>query len=119
MTNVLTLLDDGPLLDGERAALDVLGDAFGAGADTVVVPVGRLAPDFFVLRSGIAGAITQKFVQYGVRLVVLGEPTTTAGPVTDWIREANRGRDLWFVADAAELEARFAPVSTNPCQRTD
>lgn len=108
MTDVLTLPDDGSLIDGERAALDVLGEAFGAGAHTVVVPVRRLSTDFFVLRTGVAGAITQKFVQYGVRLVVLGEPTTTAGPVADWTREANRGGDLWFVADAAELEARLS-----------
>ncbi|GAA4834227.1 hypothetical protein GCM10023201_23090 [Actinomycetospora corticicola] len=109
MDNVLTLPDDGPLLDGERAALDVLGHAFGLGAHTVVVPVARLAPDFFALRTGIAGAITQKFAQYGVRLVVVGEPATTAGPVADWTREANRGRDLWFVADESELEARLRP----------
>ena len=108
MENVLTLPDDGPLLDGERAALDVLGDAFGRGARTVVVPVGRLAPDFFVLRTGVAGAITQKFAQYGVRLVVVGEPATTAGPVADWICEADQGRDLWFVADEAELAERLS-----------
>ncbi|GLZ55252.1 DUF4180 domain-containing protein [Actinomycetospora sp. NBRC 106378] len=108
MANVLTLSDDGPQLDGERAALDLLAEAFGADARTVVVPVRRLAPSFFVLRTGVAGAITQKFVQYGVRLVVLGEPTTTEGPVGDWIREANRGGDLWFVADPAELEARLS-----------
>ncbi|MDL5159979.1 DUF4180 domain-containing protein [Actinomycetospora termitidis] len=107
MENVLTLPDDGPPIDGERAATDVLGEAFGAGADTVVVPVGRLSPDFFVLRTGVAGAITQKFVQYGVRLVVLGEPAAVAGPVADWTREANQGRELWFVADAAELQRRL------------
>lgn len=109
MANVLTLPDDGPLLDGERAALDVLGEAFGAGADTVVVPVTRLASDFFVLRTGVAGAVTQKFANYGVRLVVLGHPTTTAGPVADWTREANRGHELWFVADEAELGRRLGP----------
>ncbi|MEJ2866962.1 DUF4180 domain-containing protein [Actinomycetospora sp. OC33-EN08] len=108
MENVLALPDDGPLIDGERAAVDVLGEAFGAGADTVVVPVARLSPDFFVLRTGVAGAITQKFVQYGIRLVVLGEPTAVAGPVADWTREANRGRELWFVTDRADLEDRLA-----------
>ncbi|WP_225234059.1 DUF4180 domain-containing protein [Klenkia terrae] len=110
----LRLPADGPPLDGEQAAVDVVGEAYGPDARVVVVPVERLPGDFFVLRSGVAGAVTQKFVQYGVRLVVLGDPAAlgpTSGPVADWVREADRGRDLAFVADEAELDRRLGPAS--------
>lgn len=111
---VLQVPADGPVLGDEAGATDVIGDAFGAGAEVVVVPVGRLTPSFFRLRTGVAGAIVQKFVNYRLRLVVLGdiahhgEPT---GPVADWVREANRGRELWFVADEAELDRRLEGLS--------
>ena len=85
----------------------------GRRPTVVVVPVERLSPAFFELRSGVAGAIVQKFVNYRLRLVVVGDPAhhgPTSGPVDDWIREANRGRDLWFVADEDELDA--APVGS-------
>ncbi|MEU6701969.1 DUF4180 domain-containing protein [Pseudonocardia sp. NPDC046786] len=94
MTRVLTLPADGPVIASEADAIDVLGDAFGQQAELVEIPVQRLAPEFFRLRSGLAGAITQKFAQYGVRLSVVGDIsrwTAEPGPVADWVREANEG----------------------------
>jgi hypothetical protein len=115
MSTVLALPDDGPTITDEATALDVVGDAFGADARVVSIPVTRLSPDFFQLRSGVAGAIVQKFVNYRLRLVVVGDPAhhgPTAGPVDDWIREANRGRELWFVADDDELRRRLDDEAT-------
>lgn len=108
MNHVLALPADGPVLASEADGLDVLGQAFGAEADVVAVPVERLDPEFFRLRSGLAGAITQKFAQYGVRLVVVGDVsrwTSEPGPVADWVRESGRGGQLAFVGDLAELDA--------------
>jgi hypothetical protein len=92
----------------EAAALDLVGQAFGEEAEVVAVPVERLSPDFFRLATGVAGAIVQKFVNYRLRLVVVGDVAhhgEPAGPVADWIREADRGRELWFVADEVEEPA--------------
>lgn len=110
-TRVLEVAPEGPVVCDESSALDVIGDAFGEEADVVAVPVERLCAEFFRLRSGVAGAVVQKFATYRLRLVVVGDPThhgPTSGPVEDWIREANRSRDLWFVADHAELSRRLA-----------
>lgn len=52
--DVLRCAADGPLLDGERAALDLVGAALGR-ADAVAVPVARVAPEFFALRAGWPG----------------------------------------------------------------
>lgn len=101
----------GPLLADEAGAIAIIGDAFADRADVVVVPVTRLSPDFFRLRSGVAGAVVQKFVNYRLRMVVVGdvgEHRSRPGPLADWIREADRGRELWFVADEAELDRRLA-----------
>ena len=102
---------EGAPIGDEAAALDVVGDAFGARAEVVSIPVARLAPEFFRLSSGVAGAVVQKFANYRLRLVVVGDPARhgpPTGPVEDWMREANRGRALWFVADDAELARRLA-----------
>ena len=107
---VLAVPAEGAPIGDESAALDVVGDALGVGAQVVSIPVARLAPEFFRLRSGVAGAVTAKFANYRLRLVVVGDPALhgpPTGPVEDWMREANRGRTLWFVADDAELERRL------------
>lgn len=111
---VFSVPADGPVIADEAGATDLLGDAFGEEADVVTVPVARLSPDFFQLRTGLAGAVVQKFVNYRLHLVVvgdIGEHGTPGGPVADWVREANRGRELWFVADEDELNRRLEELS--------
>ena len=110
---VLWCPDDGPLLDGDRAAADLIGETYGR-ADLVAVPVARVAPAFFDLRSGVAGEVVQKFVNYRVRLVVvgdIGEHVAASTALRDFVREANRGRQTWFVADRGELEARLGAAA--------
>ena len=109
---VLVLDREGPTIRDEAGALDVIGETYGTGVDVVAVPVERLDPAFAQLSSGVAGAVVQKFVNYRLRLVVVGSLRDTSGPVEDWVREANRGRELWFVADLAELEQRLSAART-------
>ncbi|MEU3145684.1 MULTISPECIES: DUF4180 domain-containing protein [unclassified Streptomyces] len=108
--SVLTGDNDGTELGGGRTALDPIGAALGRQADTVAVPVGRVADDFFSLRSGIAGEAAQKFVTHRLRPAVIGDiafRVAGSDALRDVVREANRGHQLWFVPDRAELEERL------------
>jgi hypothetical protein len=105
-----TLLVDaeGPPLRSEDDARDLIQETFGSDIRTVVVPVQRLDPDFFVLRTGVAGAFVQKLVQYRLRLVIVGDisaHTAASDALRDWVREVNRGPDVLFVTDQDALEA--------------
>ncbi|WP_293915105.1 DUF4180 domain-containing protein [Deinococcus sp.] len=74
------------------------------------MPVQRLDPTFFGPRSGQLGELTQKFVNYRVRLVILGDLsgyTASSTALRDFISESNRGQAVWFVNDLAELETRL------------
>ena len=108
---VLVCAAEGSPLCDDRDAVDLIGQArFGHRADWVAVPVDRLTPEFFRLRTGVAGAIVQKFVDYRTGLAVMGDVTAhlaASGAFQDWVRETNRGRHIWFVADLAELERRL------------
>jgi hypothetical protein len=109
---MLRLEPQGPLIRTQDDAMDLIATTFvPGGAETIVVPVERLDPDFFRLSSGIAGEVVQKFANYRRRLVILGDVsayTEASTAFRDWVREANRGHDTWFVADDDELGARLA-----------
>ena len=99
---------DGPLL---RTGADALELIYADDADILVVPAERLDPAFFDLSSGVAGEFAQKFVNYRKRLAIVGDISAAvdgSGALRDFVRESNRGRQLWFVADDAELTARLA-----------
>ncbi|NUO61254.1 MAG: DUF4180 domain-containing protein [Hamadaea sp.] len=102
---------EGPPFTGEADVTDLIGDAFGTGAELVVLPADRLPAEFFSLRTGIAGAIAQKFVNYHIRLAVVGDITEHVERSTalrDFVVETNRGRQLWFVPTLADLQTRLA-----------
>lgn len=110
-TRVLACADAGQSLAAAADAGTFLGDAWAANADWIAVPLARLGPEFLVLRSGVAGAVVQTFVNYRVGFAVVGDlsPRLAASEsLRDFVREANRGRTTWFVADLAELERRLA-----------
>ncbi|MGI5380284.1 DUF4180 domain-containing protein [Streptomyces sp. CA-251387] len=110
---VLRCAPDGPPLDGERAALDLIGDAFGQDAELVAVPVGRVADEFFQLRSGVAGAVMQKFVNYRLRLAVVGDVSHHIAESTalrDFVHETNNGGHIWFLPTYDDLDAKLRPA---------
>lgn len=98
-------------LAGEQDAVDAIADAhYGHDAECVVVPVDLLPAEFFQLSTGLAGSIVQKFVNYRMGLIVLGDVSAYAAASTsfrDWVREANHGRDLRFVPDQAALDSLY------------
>ncbi len=108
--NVFHAPADGPALASRADALGLIHEE-GAEADWIAVPVARLHPAFFDLRSGLAGDIVQTFVNYRIGLAVVGDIAEHLGgspALRDFVLEANRGRQILFVADEAELRAQLA-----------
>ena len=92
-----------------RSALDLLADANNQGASRLLVQEQHLAPSFYDLRSGLAGEILQKFVNYQTRLAVTGDfDKYTSKSLHAFILECNRGRDFTFCADRDVALARLA-----------
>lgn len=109
-SGIIHLPLDGPPLAVGQDALDAIGAAWGSDASTIVVPVERFDARFFDLRTGVLGELTQKFVNYRIRLVVLGDVTAhteASGAFRDYVGETNAGDQVWFVADEAELATRL------------
>jgi hypothetical protein len=104
--NVLVVPAQGPALD----PIDLIAQALGEQADLVSVPAARLAPGFFDLRSGLAGEFAQKFVNYRVRLAVIGDISAQldgSAALRAFVAESNRGRQLWFLPTQADLDDRL------------
>lgn len=65
--------------------------------------------DFFILSSGLAGEILQKFVNYGIKFAIYGDYSKyTSKPLRDFIYESNKGKDVFFVKDVDEAVERLS-----------
>ena len=88
-----------------QSALDLLMTAkHDVGTKNIAISKKLITEDFFILSSGLAGDILQKYINYGGRIAIYGDYSHYAGkPLHDFIYESNKGRDVFFVA--AEDEA--------------
>jgi hypothetical protein len=110
-TCVFEAAADGPPFAGSQDAVTLIGEARSQGGSLVVIPTARLSPDFFRLRTGIAGDLLQKFVNYQVRVAILGnidDQIAASVALRDFVRESNRGASIWFCKDQEELAAKLA-----------
>ena len=103
--------EDGPPVASGRDASDIIGEALSVQAQMVVIPVARLSPDFLRLSTGLAGEVLQTFVNYGLRVAIVGDitgPLAASAPLRDFVRESNRGNQVWFADDLDALASRLA-----------
>ncbi len=97
---------DGPILAREGDTNDFISAGWEAEANRLVIPVSRLAPDFFKLSTGLAGAVLQKCTNYSFRVVIVGDIsayTENSGPLRDFVYESNKRGDVRFIGTLAEL----------------
>ncbi|SCG72642.1 protein of unknown function [Micromonospora echinaurantiaca] len=99
----------GPPVATEQDALDLIGAAF-LGAQVVAVPASRLDERFFTLGTRFAGEVMQKFVNYRLRLAVVGDITrhlAASSALRALVEESNRAGHIWFLPDLDALDARL------------
>ena len=87
-----------------QSAMDVLMAAkYDAGTKNVVIDKKLIVEDFFILSTGLAGEILQKYVNYGGRIAIYGDYSRyTSKPLKDFIYESNKGNSIFFASTKEE-----------------
>ena len=69
----------------------------------IAIDKDAVCDEFFILSSGLAGEILQKFINYKAKIAIFGDYSKyTSKPLKDFIYESNKGNDIFFVSDKAE-----------------
>ena len=95
---------DEHVITDAQSALDVLMTAkYDAGTKNIVISKELIVEDFFILSTGLAGEILQKYINYGGRIAIYGDYSHyTSKPLRDFIYESNKGKDVFFLATEDE-----------------
>ena len=104
---------DRKIIVDTQSALDLaMTVKYETGACHIVLDKKLICEDFFILSTGIAGEILQKFVNYHVRTAIFGDYSRyTSKPLRDFIYESNRGKDFFFVATREEAIEKLTRTS--------
>lgn len=81
-------------------ALDLMANADYQGARSLILHSRNLVPEFFDLRTKLAGEILQKCANYGVKIAIVGNfEMLDSNALNAFIAECNRGSSIFFVPD--------------------
>ncbi len=106
---IAEVMTDGVIISKVQDGLDLMVHPALQGSGNMILHQDNISPDFFELRSGLAGDILQKFVNYGVHLAVVGDFKDIASKsLNDFITECNRGTSFFFVADVDTAVEKLA-----------
>ena len=98
------------VITGARSALELAMSArYETGAERIVTGKRPVCEDFFILSTGVAGEILQKFINYHIKMAIYGDYSRyTSKPLHDFIYESNQGKDFFFVDTQEEAVRRLA-----------
>lgn len=103
------LIADEVVVKEVQDALDIMANAAYSGATTLIFHEKNITPDFFDLKTGIAGDILQKFSNYNMPLAIVGDFSKfTSKSLRDFIYESNKGGKVNFVASVEEAKEKLA-----------
>lgn len=107
--NVAVVREAGVLITGGQSALDLIATVnYETGCTAMVLPKAALSEDFFRLPTGLAGEVLQKFVNYHMRLAIVGDYSGyTSKNLKDFLYESNKGSSVLFLTDEEEAVARL------------
>lgn len=95
---VAEIIADEILIQSAQDGLDLMGNIYYQGFDKVILYEKNITPDFFDLKTKIAGEILQKFSNYRIGLAVVGDFSKyESKSMKDFIFESNKTRHVSFV----------------------
>lgn len=98
----------GPPIQPPQEALEILINCAYQGAEKIIIHSDQLMPDFFDLKTGIAGEILQKVSTYQLRLAIVGDFSQySSKSLRDFIFESNKVGRVNFVGSVEEAKEKL------------
>lgn len=105
---IAEIISEGLIINSIEDGVDLMGNIYYQGFDAVIISENNITPDFFDLRTGIAGEILQKFATYRIRLFVITDTSKyDSKSLRDFIYESNKGAHVNFVNSVKEAILLF------------
>jgi hypothetical protein len=95
--SIAELTDTSFLIKQPQDVLDIFGDLMSRDCERIIIHERSLLPDFFDLKTRLAGEVLQKFSNYRVKLAIVGDFTKYQNKsLQDFIFECNKSNYVFF-----------------------
>ncbi|TXK47560.1 DUF4180 domain-containing protein [Pontibacter qinzhouensis] len=106
---VAEVIADDMVIKTVEDGTNLVGDLYYQNYNTVIIHQKNITPDFFILRTGVAGELLQKFSNYRIQLFIIGDfDREESKSLQSFIYESNKGALVNFVATLADAFKRLS-----------
>ncbi|HHT7240292.1 MULTISPECIES: DUF4180 domain-containing protein [Bacillus] len=98
--NIAVVRNDTLVISDVQSALDLLATVqYEVDSKRIIVHKSLISESFFDLKTRLAGDILQKFINYRVKIAIVGDFSMyTSKSLKDFIFECNKGNDIFYLA---------------------
>lgn len=108
-SKIAEIISDKTILKSIDEGLDLLGDLYYQGFDCIIMYEKNISPTFFDLKTKFAGEILQKFVQYQMSLMIIGDFSKySSKSLNEFIYESNKSKHINFLNSQPEALQKIA-----------
>ncbi|MBJ8005068.1 MULTISPECIES: DUF4180 domain-containing protein [Bacillus] len=98
--NITVVRNDTLVISDVQSALDLLATVqYEVDSKRIIIHKSLISESFFDLKTRLAGDILQKFINYRVKIAIVGDFSMyTSKSLKDFIFECNKGNDIFYLA---------------------
>ncbi|MGX4587629.1 DUF4180 domain-containing protein [Paenibacillus chitinolyticus] len=103
-SKVAVISSEDVVISNVNDALDLMADIrYNHECDKLLLRKEQLTEDFFELKTKLAGDILQKYINYSLKLAIVGDFSGyNSKSLNDFIYECNQGNNVFFKGTEAE-----------------
>lgn len=102
--DIAVIQHDELLITGVQSALDLIATVrYETGCDHMILSKDAVSEKFFDLSTKLAGDVLQKFVNYQMKVAIVGDFSVySSKSLKDFITESNKGNAIFFMPSEKE-----------------
>jgi len=111
-TEIAVVSSSEVLITDVQSALDFMATVrYDTECDRMIINKSAICEDFFHLSTKLAGEILQKFINYNVKMAIVGDFSVYASnSLKAFIYESNKGKDIFFLPDENQAIEKLSLV---------
>lgn len=102
------------LINDVQSALDLIATVrYETDCDRMILNKSAICEEFFDLKTKLAGEILQKFINYQMKIAMVGDfsmYTSTSKSLKDFIYESNNGKCIFFLENEKQAIEKLSIV---------
>jgi hypothetical protein len=107
--NILEIKSKEIILSEPQDVLDLMGEIWSFNSQMIIISEKNVHPNFFDLKTGFSGEVLQKFTNYKVKLVIIGDFSKyTSKSLHDYIFESNKHGHIIFASSLKDAIERLS-----------